>query len=42
MVEINRKEIEIVIDDTIFVVRFELDQNRRLNSDGLESESSTV
>ena len=37
-----RKEIIILIDDTILMLDFELDRNRRPNSDCLESELSTI
>ena len=38
----DQNQIKIMIDDTIFVVRFESDQNGRSNLDGLESELSMI
>ena len=46
MFEFYQKEIKIrskiVIDDSIFVIRSEADQNLQSNLDGLESESATI
>ena len=42
MIKLNRKEIEIPIDDTILSLDFKSDRYQQSYFNGLESESSTI